>query len=271
MAAGMIRHIPIGGGVEIACAVTGEGPPLVLMHGAEADHTQYAALTAHLATRFTCLAYDQRDSGQTRNPEAPYGIEALADDAAALIAGLGYQRAHVFGSSLGSVIAQALAVRHPGRIDRLVLSAAIRIGQGIAEINPEAAETLARLRADPAANAAQIARFFYPEAHLAAHPELARRFAGGTRTPAQRARRNALVPEAPRLPLGGITAPTLVLAQAEDRLVPPAHTLAIAREIPGARTLLLEGLGHVGTIQAPERIAAAITPFLLDTSRERTG
>jgi hypothetical protein len=45
--------------------------------------------------------------------------------------------------------------------------------------------------------------------------------------------------------------------------VPPAHTLSIAAEIVGARTLLLEGLGHVGTIQAPERIAAAITPFLL--------
>jgi pimeloyl-ACP methyl ester carboxylesterase len=259
----MIRVAPIGGGVEIAYAASGEGPPLILMHGAEADHTQYAALTSHLAGRFTCIAYDQRDSGQTRNPEAPYGIEALADDAAALIAALGHQRAHVFGSSLGSVIAQALAVRHPGRIDRLVLSAAIRIGKGIADINPEAAATLGRLRADPAANAGQIARFFYPEAHLAAHPELARRFGGGTRTPAQRARRNPLIPEAPLLDLGGIAAPTLVLAQAEDRLVPPAHTLAIAEEIPGARTMLLEGLGHVGTIQAPERIAAAITPFLL--------
>ncbi|MFC7542469.1 alpha/beta fold hydrolase [Siccirubricoccus deserti] len=186
----MINVAPIGGGVEIAYAVTGEGPPLVLMHGAEADHTQYAALTSHLAGRFTYIAYDQRDSGQTRNPEAPYGIEALADDAAALIAALGHQRAHVFGSSLGSVIAQALAVRHPGRVDRLVLSAAIRIGKSIAEINPEAAATLGRLRADPAANAARIAGWFYPEAHLAAHPELARRFGGGTRTPAQRARRN---------------------------------------------------------------------------------
>lgn len=259
----MIRHAAIGGGVEIAYAITGEGPPLVLMHGGEADHTQYDALVSYLRPCFACIAYDQRDSGATRNPDAPYGVEALADDAAALIAALGHQRALVFGSSLGSVIAQALAVRHPARVERLVLSAAIRIGRSIADINPEAAATLGRLRADPAANAAQIARYFYPEAHLAAHPELARRFAGGSRSPAQRARRNALIPEAPALDLSAITAPTLVLAQAEDRLVPPAHTLAIAREIAGARTLLLEGLGHVGTIQAPERIAAAITPFLL--------
>lgn len=259
----MIRHVAIGGGVELAYAMTGEGPPLVLMHGGEADHTQYAGLVPHLSGRLACIAYDQRDSGQTRNPDAPYGVAALADDAAALILALGHRRAHVFGSSLGSVVAQALAVRHPERVDRLVLSAAIRIGRGIADINPEAAATLGRLRADPAANAPEIARFFYPDAHLAAHPELAKRFAGGSRTPAQRTRRNALIPQAPPLDLSTITAPTLVLAQAEDRLVPHAHTLSIAEEIPGARSLLLEGLGHVGTIQAPARIAAAITAFLL--------
>lgn len=259
----MIHHAVIRGGVEIAYVVFGEGPPLVLMHGAEADHTQYDALVSHLRPYFACVAYDQRDSGQTRNPELPYGVEAMADDAAALIATLGHARALVFGSSLGSVIAQALAVRHPARVERLVLSAAIRIGRSIADINPDAAAALGRLRADPTTHAAEIARYFYPDAHLATHPELTRRFAGGTRTPAQRARRNTLIPEAPALDLAAITAPTLVLAQAEDRLVPPAHTLAIAGEIAGARTVLLEGLGHVGTIQAPERIAAAITPFLL--------
>jgi 3-oxoadipate enol-lactonase len=52
-----------------------------------------------------------------------------------------------------------------------------------------------------------------------------------------------------------------VLAHALDRLVPPAHSFSIAEEIPGARTVV-EGLGHVGTIQAPERVAVAVTGFL---------
>jgi pimeloyl-ACP methyl ester carboxylesterase len=259
----MIHHASVPGGVEIAHAVTGEGPPLLLLHGGEADHTQYDAFIPHLSARFACIAYDQRDSGRTRNPAVPYGIVDLADDAAALIAALGHARAHVFGSSLGSVIAQALAVRHPERVDRLVLSAAIRIGRGIGDINPQADAALAILRRDPARNAAEIARYFYTDDHLAAHPQLAQRFAGGTRTPEQRARRGALIPGAPLLPLGGVTAPTLVLAHAEDRLVPPAHSLGIAGEIPEARTVVLAGLGHVGTIQAPGRVAAAVTDFLL--------
>ena len=266
-----VRRAALPGGVEIAYATTGEGPPLLLVHGGEADHSMFDAFVPHLAPRFACVAYDQRDSGGTRNPDAPYGVEELADDAAALIAALGLGRAHVFGTSLGSVVAQALAVRHPGRVDRLVLSAAIRIGRRIADIAPETDAALARLRKDPARNAAEIARYFYPDAHLARHPHLAQRFAGGTRTPEQRARRGALIPRAPLLPLGGIAAPTLVLAHAGDRLVPPAHSLSIAAEIPGARTVVLEGLGHVGTIQAPERVARAVGAFLAGGDREADG
>ncbi len=258
----MIRHAALPSGIGIAYEATGSGPPLLLMHGGEADHTQYDGFVPHLSPRFASIAYDQRDSGGTRNPDADFGIEDLADDAAALIAALGHRKAHVFGSSLGSVVAQALAVRHPGVVDRLVLSAAIRIGRSIAEINPEAEAALRLLRADPARNAAEIARYFYPDEHLARHPHLARRFAGGTRSPAQRARRAALIPRAPMLGLSRIAAPTLVLAHALDRLVPPAHSLSIAEEIPGARTVVLEGLGHVGTIQAPERVAVAVTGFL---------
>jgi 3-oxoadipate enol-lactonase len=260
----MIRHAMLPSGIEIAYDLTGEGPPLVLMHGGEADHTQYDRFVPHLADRFACIAYDQRDSGATRNPDADFGIEDLADDAAALIRALGHAKAHVFGSSLGSVIAQALAVRHPGVVDRLVLSAAIRIGRSIPDINPEAAAALGPLRQDPARNAAAIARYFYTDDHLARHPELAQRFAGGRRNPVQQARRAALIPRAPLLDIRAIAAPTLVLAHAEDRLVPPAHSLSIADEIPGARSVVLEGLGHVGTIQAPERVAAAVTAFLTE-------
>jgi hypothetical protein len=173
----VIRHAALPSGIGIAYEATGSGPPLLMMHGGEADHTQYDGFVPHLAPRFACIAYDQRDSGGTRNPDADFGVEDLADDAAALIAALGHARAHVFGSSLGSVIAQALAVRHPGAVDRLVLSAAIRIGRSIAEVAPETDAALRALRADPARNAAEIARYFYPDEHLARHPHLAQRFA----------------------------------------------------------------------------------------------
>jgi pimeloyl-ACP methyl ester carboxylesterase len=257
-----IRRASVPNGVEVAYVVTGSGAPLVLIHGAEADHTMFDHFVPFMASDFACIGYDQRDSGSTVNPPEPYNVTDMADDAAGLIAALGHRKVHVFGTSLGSIIAQALAVRHPVLVDRLVLSAAIRIGRSIADIAPETAAELGRLRADPARNGMAIAQFFYTADHLAAHPELAQRFGGSKRTPEQQARRNALIPNAPLLPLGGITATTLVLAHAEDKLVPPAHSLSIAGEIPGARTVVLDGLGHVGTIQAPERVAKVVRDFL---------
>jgi pimeloyl-ACP methyl ester carboxylesterase len=258
----IIRRAAVPGGVEVAYVVTGSGKPLVLIHGAEADHTMFDHFVPFLASDFACIAYDQRDSGGTVNPPQPYNVEDMADDAAGLIVALGHENVHVFGTSLGSIIAQALAVRHPTLVDRLVLSAAIRIGRSIADIAPETAAELGRLRADPARNGMAIARYFYTADHLGKHPELADRFSGSKRTPEQQARRNVLIPGAPLLPLGGVTATTLVLAHAEDKLIPPAHSLSIADEIPGARTVVLDGLGHVGTIQAPERVAAVVRDFL---------
>lgn len=258
-----IQQADIGGGVSIAYAITGSGPPLVLMHGGEADHTMFDAFVPHLANDFACIGYDQRDSGATVNPPEPYGATDLADDAAGLIRALGHAKVHVFGTSFGSVIAQALAARHPDLVDRLVLSAAIRIGRNIPTIAPETAAALGQLRKDPAKNGMAIAQYFYTPDHLAKHPDLAARFSGSKRSADQRARRDAVIPGAPLLPLGGITATTLVLAHALDKLIPPAHSLSIADEIPGARTVVLEGLGHVGTIQAPERVAQVVRAFLM--------
>jgi 3-oxoadipate enol-lactonase len=249
-------------GTSIAFKQSGRGAPVILIHGAEADHSMFDAFGALVAEHFTVIAYDQRDSGATRNPPAPYGIAEMADDAAALIAGLGYDRAHVFGTSLGGVIAQVLAARHPRRVDRLVLSSTFRAGTPPPAINPEVFPKLAELRAGLPGTAAQIAGYFFPASHIAAHPEVVAIFAGNSRDAAQRQRRAGILARPVASDLAAIAAPTLVLVGAEDRLIPPAHTLALAREIAGARTVSITGLGHVGTLQDPRAVAREVLAFL---------
>lgn len=256
-----VRRIDANG-TSIACKVTGDGPPVVLIHGAEADHSMFDGFGALLAEHFTVVAYDQRDSGGTRNPSVPYGLAEMADDAAALIAALGYERAHVFGTSLGGVIAQVLATRHPGRIDRLVLSSTFRAGVPPLSINPDVFSGLAALRAGLPGTAAEIATYFFPAAHIAAHPEVVDIFNGTSRTAEQRQRRAGILAQPVTCDLAAITAPTLVLVGADDRLIPPAHTLSLARDIAHARTATLPGLGHVGTLQAPDVVAREVIAFL---------
>jgi pimeloyl-ACP methyl ester carboxylesterase len=249
-------------GTSIAFTRSGEGPPLILLHGAEADHSMFDAFAALLAEDFTVIAYDQRDSGGTRNPSTPYGLKELADDAAALIAALGFSRAHVFGTSLGGAIAQALAVHHPARIDRLVLASTFRVGTPLASINPQNFPRFAELRAGLPQTLGEFATFFFPPDHIAAHPEALGIFKGNTRTAEQRHRRGAILGQQLQIDLAPITAPTLVLAGSEDRLIPAAHTLSLAREIPDAIAVAIAGVGHVGTIQKPAAVAAEVRAFL---------
>lgn len=257
-------------GTSIAFKQTGSGPPLILMHGAEADHSMFDAFGALLAEHFTVIAYDQRDSGGTRNPADLYGLNELADDAAHLIAAIGYERAHVFGTSLGGAIAQVLAVRHPQRVDRLVLSSTFRIGVPPLSINPEVFPRLAALRTGLPGTAGEIAAYFFPPAHIAAHPEVVRIFAGNSRHEAQKQRRGAILAQPAEVDLAAIAAPTLVIVGAEDRLIPPAHSLALADEIPNARTAVIPKVGHVATLQDPAAVAATVLTFLEGETAKET-
>jgi 3-oxoadipate enol-lactonase len=255
---------------SIAFARQGSGPPLILIHGAEADHSMFDAFAALLAPQFDVIAYDQRDSGATRNPETPYGLDDLADDAAGLISALGYDRAHVFGTSLGGAIAQVLAVRHPERVDRLVLSSTFRVGTPPLAINPEVFARLGALRAGLPDTAAEIARYFFPDDHIARHPEVIAIFSGGKRSDAQKQRRAAILARPIAIDLGRIVAPTLVMVAAEDRLIPPVHTLSLAKEIHGARAATIASVGHVATIQDPAAVAREVLTFLAAAETTRT-
>jgi pimeloyl-ACP methyl ester carboxylesterase len=249
-------------GTTIAFKQTGSGPPVILIYGAEADHSMFDAFGALLSQRFTVIAYDQRDSGATSNPATSYGLGELADDAAQLITALGYARAHVFGTSLGGVIAQVLAVRHPQQIDRLVLSSTFRAGVPPLSVNPEVFPKLAALRANLPGTAPDIAAYFFPANYVAAHPEIVRIFSGNSRSEAQKQRRAAILARPVAIDLGAIAAPTLVMVGAEDRLIPPSNTLSLARQIRDARTVTVTGVGHVATLQDPAAVAREVLAFL---------
>jgi pimeloyl-ACP methyl ester carboxylesterase len=249
-------------GTSIAYAQTGNGPPLLLLHGAEADHSMFDAFAPLLAPGFTVIAYDQRDSGATRNPSSPYGFDDLADDAAALITALGHRRAHIFGTSFGGAIAQVLAARHPDRIDRLILSSTFRVGVPFPSINPEGFPGFVELRGRLPETLHEFAEYFFPREYIATHPEVLRIFTGNGRDVEQRQRRAAVMQKPVAVDLSAITAPTLVTVGADDRLIPPAHTLALAKDIKHASTAVIPETGHVGTIQNPQAVAKLVQAFL---------
>lgn len=252
------------GEVRIAYDREGDGPPLLLMHGAEATRQMFAALVPYLSKHFTVIAYDQRDCGETEAPEQASTLSDLADNARRLIAGLGFKRAHVFGSSFGGRVAQALALMHPRIVDHLVLGSTWPLPRPYEELCPDA-RRLAELRSGLPGTAEELSTWFFPETFLAQQPELRRIFENSRPASARAARRAATVQTSIESGVADIVAPTLVLAGELDRVVPPSVTLAMAARIRTADAVLLPGVGHVTALQAPEVVAHHIVRFLSPT------
>jgi pimeloyl-ACP methyl ester carboxylesterase len=254
-----------GNGLTIGYSIRGSGPPLVLVHGGEADHSMFSVLGKHLAAHFTVIAYDQRDSGTTRDlSDAPrdYGLADMGDDAAEFIKALGYSRAHVFGTSLGGHIAQVLAVRHPDRVDRLVLGSTWMAGLGLMAVNPRVAEQMAVWRTDLGRYAPDIASKFFSEDYLRAHPERIDMFRGSRRTPEQNARRASLLGTPYAIGEGEIGVETLLLMGGKDALIPNAATKAVTTILRKPRVQVIDGIGHIAAIEAPAELARRVIAFL---------
>ena len=110
-------------GQELYFEVHGEGPPLVLVMGIGYDATLWTlAQVPALSQMFQVVIFDNRDAGRSSIAKSPYTIADMADDVAALMDALDIKRAHLLGLSMGGMIAQEFALRHAGRLHRLVLS-----------------------------------------------------------------------------------------------------------------------------------------------------
>ncbi len=235
----------------------GDGPPLLFISGTGGDlRNQPNVFASPLAKAFDLAAYDQRGLGRTDKPDAAYTMAEYADDAAGLIAHLGWDEALVVGVSFGGMVAQELALRHPGKVRRLVLACTSPGGAGGAsfpfhEIDHLKGEARARhmipisdTRRDgvwAAANPKDYETFVAMAAAdpFAAEPGRAR---GAFRQLEARAAHDTW----DRLP--GITCPTLIAAGRYDGVALPATQEKLAARIPGAELQWFEG-GHLFMIQ----------------------
>jgi pimeloyl-ACP methyl ester carboxylesterase len=212
------------------------------------------------------IRYDHRDTGgsTTYPPGRPgYTGDDLVADPLAILDHLGIERAHFAGISMGGAIVQRIAVEHPERVLSITLMSTSPAGPGGPE-HPELPPMSDALRAVFSSDGQPPEPDWSDrEAAIAFLLESERPYAGsrGVDEEAMRALlgrvydRSAGLPSAsnhfilegsdmPRARLGEITAPALVIHGADDPLFPPAHGEALAREIPGAKLLVIGGLGH---------------------------
>ena len=251
--------------VEVHALVTGraDGPVVLLSNSLGSTHRMWDPQLHELEQHFRVVRYDTRGHGASPVPEGPYAIDDLADDVISLIDRLDVESAHLVGLSLGGMTVLRVAARNPERVQRLaVLCSGAQLAPAQAWTDRAA---LVRTRGAGAVAASVVERWF-TKALLDARPDERVRWEqmiAATPTEGYAGCCEAIAKLDLRQDLAVVTAPTLVIAGAEDPATPPTKLQEIADGIADARLLVVPHAAHLANAERPD----VVTPALLEHLR----
>src|ERR1700752_2387814 len=252
-------------GAEIYWDEQGSGEPLLLIMGLSYPSYMWHRSRPVLAQAYRTIAVDNRGVGQSDVPPGVYSIALMASDAAAVLDAAKVQSAHVFGVSMGGMIAQEFALQYPKRVLSLILGCTAAGGPTAVRAEPEAAQMLmTRDKMSPEQAAAAAVPFIYnpttPRERI--DEDIAIRRPWFPRPEAYTAQLQGILALEAYSRLSGIAVPTLVIHGESDRLVPPGNAKLIAGRIPGAKLVMIPRASHLFLTDQTEVSHHAILQFL---------
>ncbi len=252
-------------GAKIYWDEAGRGEPLLLIMGLGYPSNAWYRTRPVLAEEYRTIALDNRGVGQSDMPAGPYPIALMASDAATVLDAAGVESAHVFGISMGGMIAQEFTLQYPQRVRSLILGCTAPGGPRAVRAEPEATQMLmarGNMTREEAAEAA--VPFIYhpgtPRSLIEEDMEIRRPWF--PHPAAYSAQLQGILAWEAYSRLSRISAPTLVIHGESDRLVPAGNGQLIAETIPGAKLVMLAGASHIFTTDQPKAAQSAILEFL---------
>jgi 3-oxoadipate enol-lactonase len=250
---------------------TGTGALVVLITGLGLSGGSWWRTAPVLAKRFRVITFDNRGTGRSRALKYTYTTEAMADDVLAVLDSAGVEHAHVYGMSLGGMVAQQLALRHPDRVDSLVLGAT-HAGGPRAVVADDAVLSFFRRRAELPSDESAWASVPYNYGSRCRREQagriaedIERRLAHPFNEHAYQAQISAATLHNCFGRLPRMTMPTLVVHGRDDRVVPVENAEILAEHIPDARLRILNDCGHLYPTEEPD-VDRTITDFLAERS-----
>jgi 3-oxoadipate enol-lactonase len=257
------------GHVRTNYTLAGAGPTVVLAHGLGGSRAFWNPLLP-LLEGFRTLRYDLRAHGASSVPAGPYTIDDFVADALAVMDHAGVSSAHLIGFSLGGMIAQALAARHPARVRSVMLLNTVA-GRTAEERERSRSRAAAIARDGAAASIAAAVDLWFTPAFRAARPDVVEARIEQTLAtdPAGYAAAYRVFAETDlEDELDRISAPTLVATGADDPSCTPRMAALMQARIPNARLTIFSGLRHSTPLEAPDQVAAAWRRFVADDCAE---
>ncbi len=250
--------------------IIGRGPSLLCLAGFGSSNWVFESLADRLQDRYRFILPDNRGMGRSPPAAAPYGLEALADDALAVMDDLGQDRFAVAGLSMGGFIAQLLTLRAPERVTALILLCTSSGGAEFKKIFPGLGEKQVRtLYAMPPEQRAEVAL------STAIFPLFSSRYPDIHRRVLAQRRRERVDPAQVMLQYRAVTAfmertldlerigcPTLILSGDTDTVVPAANAHLLGEKIPAARVEIFTDTDHLFFLEKPAELAQRVQEFL---------
>jgi pimeloyl-ACP methyl ester carboxylesterase len=261
--------LAVSTGVELFYRESGEGPPVLWIMGLGNDHRGWAYQVPAFRDAFRCITYDNRDCGQSQRADGPYTVVDLAEDAVALLDAREVERAHVVGFSMGGAQAQELAIRHPGRVNKLVLCSTYtsRDPRGMDIFQ---SRILLRERLSPE----EYQRVTLPWAYtyqdyqrpgfIEATIDAVLNDAYPQDDAAYRRQVEATLSVDTEARLDQVRAPTLLVFGEDDITTPLRFARVLEAGIPDARLVTVPGAGHGLPWSHPDALNDAVRDFLLE-------
>jgi 3-oxoadipate enol-lactonase len=242
----------------------GAGAPLLLIAGIPAVASDWAPVAETFRSSRRVIAYDNRGSGASVVTPGPYTTRQLAADAVALLDHLEIERADAFGTSMGGMIAQELALGWSERIGRLVLGCTHAGVRHAARQPRETAAAFAMETGDWALRMRTLAPFAFSRS---VDPALVERFIEKKSRDVQdpdgyRAQIAAVLAHDTYERLPGIRVPTLIVTGDDDQVIPGASSAVLHERIPGSVLHTIEGAGHLFFIERPAETERVLREFL---------
>jgi pimeloyl-ACP methyl ester carboxylesterase len=257
------------GDVRLHYEVTGTGDPLLMVMGLGASSASWAPeLLSELARSFQIIVYDNRGTGQSDKPDVPYSLEMFAADAVAVLDELKLPRVHLFGVSMGGMIAQEIALRYGARLRTLTLGCTTCGGKNAVPPPPESAQLLTAPR-DGLSDADVIRRGWplaYTPEYIKTHraeleASIPRLLVNPTPTFIFKRHLNATYQLKTYERLPQIATPTLVITGAVDVLMPARNSEILAERIPDAKLYIIPNAGHAFFNEARTSFLSQFVPF----------
>jgi 3-oxoadipate enol-lactonase len=256
-------------GARIYWDEQGQGAPILLIMGLGYPSCMWHRIRPVLAARYRTIAFDNRGIGQSDVARGPYSIALMASDAAAVLDACGVESAHVFGVSMGGMIAQEFALEHPKRVRSLILGCTGGGGPTAVRAEEDAIQMLrARVRMTPEEALEAPVPFIYdagtPRERI--DEDLSLRRPWLPRPEAYHAQLQGILAWESYSRISAIQAPTLVIHGESDRLVPPGNGKLIAERIPGAKLVMIPHASHLFLTDQTQVAHRVILQFLEEQS-----